>query len=58
MMASKISDREFVERILQMMEGKPIALKAQKIAILLGGRIRQRLMNYGKIPRDSVAPAP
>ena len=48
MMASKVSDREYVLRILDAMEGKPNALKAQKIATLPGGRIRQRLMQYGK----------
>ena len=57
-MASKISDREYVLLILVAMEGKANGLKAEKIAILLGGRIRQRLMNYGKIPRDAVAPPP
>jgi len=55
-MTNKISDREYVERILQAMEGKPIPVQARKIAILLGGRIRQRLMNYGKIPKGPVDP--
>jgi hypothetical protein len=55
-MTNKISDREYVLRILDAMEGKRNGLKAQKIATLLGGRIRQRLMNYGKIPKDPVAP--
>jgi len=58
MMASKISDREYVLLILVAMEGKANGLKAEKIAILLGGRIRQRLMNYGKIPGDAVASLP
>jgi len=57
MMARKISDREYVLRLLVMLEGKTNGMKAQKIATLLGGRIRQRLMNYGKIPRDPVAPS-
>ena len=50
-----MSDREYVLRILDAMEGKPNSRKAGKIATLLGGRIRERLMNYGKIPRDPVA---
>ena len=53
MMASKISDREYVLRLLVMLEGKTNGIKAQKIATLLGGRIRQRLMNYGKIPGEN-----
>lgn len=56
-MASKISDREYVLRILIAMEGKTNELKARKIGTLLGGRIRQRLMEYGKIPRGPVPPA-
>jgi hypothetical protein len=57
-MPHRISDRAYILRILTAMEGKPNGRKAQKIATLLGGRIRQRLMNYGKIPRDSVTPPP
>ena len=55
-MASKISDREYVLRILDAMEGKPNGLKAQKIATLLGGRLRQRLLGYGKVPKNAVPP--
>ena len=54
MMASKISDREYVLRILTAMEGKNNRLKAQKIATLLGGRIRQRLRNDGKVTENPV----
>jgi hypothetical protein len=43
MMPNQISDREYVLRLLEMMEGKTNHLKSNAIARLLGGRIRQRL---------------
>jgi hypothetical protein len=43
MMPNLISDREYVLRILDAMEGKPNNSKAKKISALLGVRIRQRL---------------
>ena len=57
-MANKLSDREYVLRLLDQMEGKTNNVKAKKISTLLGVRIRQRLMHYGKIPGDPDAPAP
>ena len=42
-MASKISDREYVLRMLEQMEGKTNQVKAKAISRLLGGRISQRL---------------
>jgi hypothetical protein len=47
-MASKISDREYVLRILDRMEGKTNAKKARAIARLFGGRINQRLRQQWK----------
>jgi hypothetical protein len=42
-MTSKISDREYVLRMLEEMEGKTNQVKARAISRLLGGRITQRL---------------
>jgi hypothetical protein len=49
-MADKISDPEFVFQLLEKMEGRPNRIKAERIAEKLGGRIRQRIMQYGKRP--------
>ena len=42
-MASKLSDREYLIRLLDKMEGKTNHMKAKRIAHLFGGRIRQRV---------------
>jgi cell division FtsZ-interacting protein ZapD len=55
-MPSKISDREYVLRVLQRLEGKTNQVKAKAISRLLGGRITQRLREQGKDPANSAIP--
>jgi hypothetical protein len=47
-MASSISDREYVLRLLVRMEGKTNEVKAKVISRLLGGRVTQRLREKWK----------
>jgi len=49
-MASTISDREYVLRLLVRMEGKTNQVKAKTISRLLGGRVTQRLREQWKHP--------
>jgi hypothetical protein len=57
-MASKISDPQYVTRILEEMEGKPNRMKAEKIVYLYGGRIRQRIRDEERILQKNTTAKP